>query len=606
MTTVGRRSSSSRSSCVFLRLVFPSVYYSLHHYHHLLTKPIQDLSLSSSSFFVSSSTSSPSQASLWLLLQQEVFRKKTSDHLTNHLEDKEGIRGREESLSNSGKKTHLVGKRGGGGFIHINHQDNQRNITSFGQRRLFGNNTCNWFSVVSLSSLSRLSQSVSCQQPFQDKLKANKTSAEAEGKERHARQESSSGTRDDSSCFPLQDKHNLSHHLKIFGCNRIEGMDTSSIITQVTREGEDQQMTSFPASGDTFKGGGGQSSCSFGNNNNAGNSSSCNNSSMKHKARQKGLLHSIMCCFRWTNRGRGSSSRSESNGAIIHSNNSDSHHHRLHQHGSHLLMDRNSHPSLNHSSHEVVDYFAPKLQGKCLLPALKSNDPALHQMCLVIDLDETLVHSSFKPIANPDFIVPVEIDGTIHQVYVLKRPFVDEFLQKMGQLYECVLFTASLAKYADPVADLLDKWGVFRARLFRESCVFYRGNYVKDLGRLGRDLHRVVIVDNSPASYIFHPDNAVPVASWFDNMNDTELRDLIPFFEKLSRVENIYTVLRNANHVSNSPFNDNSDAGDTSGDHHRDNSQGTPVPPTPSPSPVIQAPASPGSIIHSTTRSNHQ
>lgn len=32
------------------------------------------------------------------------------------------------------------------------------------------------------------------------------------------------------------------------------------------------------------------------------------------------------------------------------------------------------------------------------------------------------------------------------QVYVLKRPHVDEFLQKMGELFECVLFTASLAK----------------------------------------------------------------------------------------------------------------------------------------------------------------
>jgi len=40
----------------------------------------------------------------------------------------------------------------------------------------------------------------------------------------------------------------------------------------------------------------------------------------------------------------------------------------------------------------------------------------------------------------------VEIDGTVHQVYVLKRPYVDEFLQRMGELYECVLFTASLAK----------------------------------------------------------------------------------------------------------------------------------------------------------------
>lgn len=189
--------------------------------------------------------------------------------------------------------------------------------------------------------------------------------------------------------------------------------------------------------------------------------------------------------------------------------------------------------------------YSPKLQGKYLLPPVRHQD--MHKKCMVIDLDETLVHSSFKPISNADFVVPVEIDGTVHQVYVLKRPYVDDYLKKMGELYECVLFTASLAKYADPVADLLDRWGVFRSRLFRESCVFHRGNYVKDLGRLGRDLHKVVIVDNSPASYIFHPDNAVPVASWFDDMSDTELLDLVPFFESLSKVDNVYTVLRNSN-----------------------------------------------------------
>lgn len=179
---------------------------------------------------------------------------------------------------------------------------------------------------------------------------------------------------------------------------------------------------------------------------------------------------------------------------------------------------------------------------KPLLPDLLPQD--IHKKCLVIDLDETLVHSSFKPISNADFIVPVEIDGTIHQVYVLKRPYVDEFLKKVGGLYECVLFTASLAKYADPVTDLLDKWDVFRARLFRESCVFHRGNYVKDLGRLGRDLGQIIILDNSPASYIFHPENAVPCISWFDDMENKELLELTPFFEQLSKAENIYTVLK--------------------------------------------------------------
>ncbi|XP_008283775.1 dentin sialophosphoprotein-like [Stegastes partitus] len=183
-----------------------------------------------------------------------------------------------------------------------------------------------------------------------------------------------------------------------------------------------------------------------------------------------------------------------------------------------------------------------QVPAKPLLPQMKSNDAG--KICVVIDLDETLVHSSFKPVNNADFIIPVEIDGTVHQVYVLKRPHVDEFLKRMGELFECVLFTASLSKYADPVSDLLDKWGAFRSRLFRESCVFHKGNYVKDLSRLGRDLNKVIIIDNSPASYIFHPDNAVPVASWFDDMSDTELLDLIPFFERLSKVDDVYDILK--------------------------------------------------------------
>ncbi|KAM9483885.1 carboxy-terminal domain RNA polymerase II polypeptide A small phosphatase 1-like isoform 4-T4 [Salvelinus alpinus] len=183
-----------------------------------------------------------------------------------------------------------------------------------------------------------------------------------------------------------------------------------------------------------------------------------------------------------------------------------------------------------------------EVPAKPLLPQIKSKDAG--KICVVIDLDETLVHSSFKPLNNADFIIPVEIDGTVHQVYVLKRPHVDEYLRRMGELFECVLFTASLSKYADPVSDLLDKWGAFQHRLFRESCVFHQGNYVKDLSRLGRDLNKVIIVDNSPASYIFHSDNAVPVASWFDDMADTELLDLIPFFERLSKVDDVYDMLK--------------------------------------------------------------
>ena len=48
------------------------------------------------------------------------------------------------------------------------------------------------------------------------------------------------------------------------------------------------------------------------------------------------------------------------------------------------------------------------------------NPEDLHKPTLVLDLDETLVHSSFKPIPNPDYIIPVDIDGKVVDVYVLK------------------------------------------------------------------------------------------------------------------------------------------------------------------------------------------
>ncbi|XP_029499150.1 CTD small phosphatase-like protein isoform X2 [Oncorhynchus nerka] len=55
----------------------------------------------------------------------------------------------------------------------------------------------------------------------------------------------------------------------------------------------------------------------------------------------------------------------------------------------------------------------PSPPAKFLLPEMNISDYG--KKCVVIDLDETLVHSSFKPISNADFIVPVEIDGTVHQ-----------------------------------------------------------------------------------------------------------------------------------------------------------------------------------------------
>ncbi|KAI0999575.1 hypothetical protein K3495_g8623 [Podosphaera aphanis] len=182
-------------------------------------------------------------------------------------------------------------------------------------------------------------------------------------------------------------------------------------------------------------------------------------------------------------------------------------------------------------------------RNKWLLPPIAPRFKG--KKCLVLDLDETLVHSSFKVLHQADFTIPVEIEGQLHNVYVIKRPGVDRFMKRVGELYEVVVFTASVSKYGDPLLDQLDVHNVVHHRLFRESCYNHQGNYVKDLSQVGRDLRETIIIDNSPTSYIFHPQHAVPISSWFSDAHDNELLDLIPVLEDLavSDVRDVSLVL---------------------------------------------------------------
>nr|OQO23522.1 hypothetical protein B0A51_09515 [Rachicladosporium sp. CCFEE 5018] len=194
------------------------------------------------------------------------------------------------------------------------------------------------------------------------------------------------------------------------------------------------------------------------------------------------------------------------------------------------------------STHES-QVSTPDQSQRWLLPAIK---PELRgRKCLVLDLDETLVHSSFKILHQADFTIPVEIEGQYHNVYVIKRPGVDAFLKRVGEIYEVVVFTASVSKYGDPLLDILDISKSVHHRLFRESCYNHQGNYVKDLSQVGRPLEETIIIDNSPTSYIFHPQHAVPISSWFSDAHDNELVDLVPFLEDLAgdQVRDVSVVL---------------------------------------------------------------
>lgn len=148
----------------------------------------------------------------------------------------------------------------------------------------------------------------------------------------------------------------------------------------------------------------------------------------------------------------------------------------------------------------------------------------LTQKTLVIDLDETLIHSLAKGgRMSSGHMVEVKLNTTVgyggatlgpqHPIlyYVHKRPHCDDFLRKVCKWYNLVVFTASVQEYADPVIDWLEQERkYFSARYYRQHCTLRNGAYIKDLSSVESDLSKVMILDNSPLSYIFHEGRCFP------------------------------------------------------------------------------------------------
>ncbi|KAL5998807.1 hypothetical protein ACLOJK_009755 [Asimina triloba] len=125
---------------------------------------------------------------------------------------------------------------------------------------------------------------------------------------------------------------------------------------------------------------------------------------------------------------------------------------------------------------------------------------------VILDLDNTLIYTtSVQPPRNRyDFQVKYTSElGLEKTCYVVKRPGVDLLLQKISKDFEIVAFTAGTENYASKVLDLIDPEGLISHRLYRDSCKMIGGRYFKDLTDLGRDVNRVVAVDDRPDSYLF-------------------------------------------------------------------------------------------------------
>ena len=150
--------------------------------------------------------------------------------------------------------------------------------------------------------------------------------------------------------------------------------------------------------------------------------------------------------------------------------------------------------------------------------AKKSNK----QYTLVLDLDETLIH--FKP--NPNN----EESGTIKI-----RPYLMEFLEKIKDYYELVVFTAATQEYADPIINALEtNKKYFDYRLYRKHTIIIDNDFVKDLSKLGRDMSKTIIVDNMEQNYKLQKNNGITIRPfWGKDNEDTALVDLLDILIKI-------------------------------------------------------------------------
>ena len=182
---------------------------------------------------------------------------------------------------------------------------------------------------------------------------------------------------------------------------------------------------------------------------------------------------------------------------------------------------------------------------------------------LVIDLDETLIHTSFQKIENADFQIQLDSNinkknpdikniNNIHitkkvEAYIRIRPGVDKFLSQMTNYYDIYVYSASSKNYLNAIIKNIDKNNIIKQCYCRDDCIVYvedyeedfdkpnnKYNYVKDLKKINKELRNIVFIDNNTISFKLQEKNGIPIKSWFGDYEDIELYKLIPILKNLS------------------------------------------------------------------------
>jgi TFIIF-interacting CTD phosphatase-like protein len=154
-------------------------------------------------------------------------------------------------------------------------------------------------------------------------------------------------------------------------------------------------------------------------------------------------------------------------------------------------------------------------EKKVEIPEPFISEPMTREFCLVLDIDETISHTMKLSFGN----------------YFLLRPGVIHLIRKLYHFFEIDIFTAAIKRYADNIVDKLDPNDEYiNYRFYREHCIYEGTKTVKKLVRMGRELNKIIFVDNIKYNAKYNMDNLYHVSSWKDDVYDEEmikLQDLL-------------------------------------------------------------------------------
>lgn len=94
------------------------------------------------------------------------------------------------------------------------------------------------------------------------------------------------------------------------------------------------------------------------------------------------------------------------------------------------------------------------------------------QKVLILDMDETMVSARFHNRLPQGFDSTFKFDYRGQDIHVRIRPYLQDCLERMSQLYEIVVFTAGCQDYADFILDHIDpQRTIIKKRLYRQNCI---------------------------------------------------------------------------------------------------------------------------------------